>query len=77
MASDNIIIVVTDKENRVVASSILHSANYRSLDNYEQAIAKTIGRFERMYPSPGYAIHQGNGRHLSSFLTVYPELARG
>jgi len=72
----DMVIVVTDRGGKVVDSKVFQHSRYPSNDNYEKAIAKQIGIFERMYEGRGCAIHQGSSSNVASFLTVYPELAR-
>lgn len=72
----NIVIVVTNRQGKVVASRVFHRSSYSSPDNYEGAIAKQIGSYEHKYGTPSYAIHQGSASTVTSFLTVYPELTR-
>ncbi len=72
----NIVIIVTNRQGKVVASKVFQRSNYGSADNYEVAIARQIGSFEHKYRTRNYAIHQGSANDVASFLTVYPELVR-
>lgn len=72
----DMIIIVTGRGGKVVDSKVVQHSRYPSNDNYEKAIAKQLGIFERMYKSRSYVIHQGSSSSVASFLTVYPELAR-
>jgi len=72
----DIVVIVTNRKGKVVSSKVFQRSKFASNDNYEGAIARQIGIFERIYRGPGYGIHQGNSSTVSSFLTVYPELAR-
>lgn len=76
MDYNNMVIIVTDRDGKTVASRVFLSSRYQSHDAYDRAIAKSIGHFERTYAGQGYRIHQGSAKDVASFLTVYPELAR-
>ena len=72
----NIVIIVTNRRGKIVDSMVFQRSKYDSADNYERAIARKIGSFEQRYSASHYRIHQGSASDVSSFLTVYPELAR-
>ena len=77
MDNGNIVLIVMDRDRKIVASQVLLVSRYPLSENYERAVAKAIGHLENKYPSPDYVIHQGSAKDVASFLTVYPELARG
>lgn len=71
------VIIVTDRDGRIVASKVLEASRYSSIDRYDRAFARVIGRFERAYPPSKFTIYQGMGTaSLDSFLSVYPEVGR-
>ena len=72
----DMVIIVTGPRGKVVDSKVFKHSRYPLDDNYEKAITKQIGIFERTYKSPSYVIHQGSASTVTSFLTVYRELAR-
>ncbi len=72
----DIVIIVMGRGGKVVDSKVFQHSKYPSDDKFENAIARRIDSFERMYKGRDYVIHQGSSSNVASFLTVYPELAR-
>ena len=72
----DIVIMVTDRSSKMVDHKVFERSKYQSSEKYEQAIARQIGIFERMYGESNYIINQGSASSLSSFFTVYPEFVQ-